>query len=272
MNKGNMVRIVQDGKEHKGFSALQSQIKNPPFGRSPVDIIVPFHGLYEKVIKLIESIYRVRSNPYQLTLVDDGSPNVGFLPSIEGLPQLKCIRLEKQVGFGAALKAGFDATKQPYVMFMHSDCEAVDPSWMIRLGQTLLELKGRGVEMVTARTNNPMCDDPRFVGVINNTTEHVVLAAGESMPLYCALCERQLFEKIGGFVKGYPFAMYEDQELSYRMSSFGYKQAVSGTSWIKHHGNLTISEVSKKSPVALEEMEKNYDRCVADMKKCISKK
>jgi GT2 family glycosyltransferase len=267
------IRVHDEVKgEVTGVVAHQGKIKLPPFSRSPVDIIVPFHGQYEKVVKLIESVYRVRSNPYQLTLVDDGSPYEGFLEQIASLPQLKCIRLDKQVGFGAALKAGFEATKQPWVMFLHSDCEAEDPLWMIRLGQTLLELKDKGVKMVSARTNNPMCEDSRFVGQKNMITDHVVLGPGESMPLFCAMCHRDLFNHIDGFIKPYPFGMYEDQELSYRMASFGYKQAISGTSWVMHHGNATISEVARTRPQAALEMEQNYFRCINDMKKYRPKK
>jgi len=273
MNPNATVKMTDDRQgEVKGVVGLQGKLKNPPFGRSPVDIIVPFHGQYEKVVKLIESVYRVRSNPYQLTLVDDGSPNTGFLAQIENLPQLKCIRLEKQRGFGAALKAGFDATQQPWVMFMHSDVECEDPLWMIRLGQTLLELKDQNVKMVSARTNHPMCEDRRFVALKGMTSEHVILQPGESMPLYCAMCHRDLFKHIGGFVKEYPIAMYEDQELSHRMAAFGFKQAISGTSWVQHHGNATISEVARANPVAAREMERNYDRCLADMKKYRIKK
>lgn len=262
------VKIKSRNQDIEGFVGLEAKNKAPTFSRSRVDIIVPFHGQYKRLISLIESVLRLRTNPYLLTLVDDGSPNVGFLKQIEKVPQLNRIRLEKQVGFGAALKAGFDATKQPFVMFMHSDCEALDPSWMLSLGQTLLSLEGQGVGMVSARSDNPLCEDERFVAKMNTTSEHVILEKGESMPLYCAMCRRDLFGKIGGFIKEYPYAMYEDQELSYRMGSRGIKQAISGTSWVKHHGNATVGEVSRFNPLALDEMEKNYERCVEDMKKC----
>ena len=44
--------------------------------QSKVDIIIPFHGQYHKVTRLIESILRfTHSNPYHLILVDDCSPN-----------------------------------------------------------------------------------------------------------------------------------------------------------------------------------------------------
>lgn len=262
-----MTKTIMTVDNVKGTLGLQAKIKLPVFSQSSVDIIVPFHGQYEKVVKLIESVYRVRSNPYRLTLVDDASPNAGFLAQIENQPQLNCIRLEKRVGFGGALKIGFERTQQPWVVFMHSDVEAEDPLWMLKLGQTLLELRGQGVKMVSARTDNPMNDDKRFVGKKGEIQEHVLLGKGEAMPLYCAMCHRDLFKHIDGFVKAYPFAMYEDQELSYRMGHFGFKQAVSGSSWVSHLGNATIGEVTRLNMAAAKEMQGNYDRCVSDMRK-----
>lgn len=266
MNPNETISFKHNDVEIKGVVGLNSKITNASFMRSPVDIIVPFHGQYEKVVRLIESIYRVRSNPYKLTLVDDGSPNATFLSSIKSLPQLNCIRLEKQIGFGGALRVGFEATKQPWVVFMHSDVEAQDPNWMIDLGQTLMSLKKEGVKMVSARTNNPMHEDDRLKADRVDVGNNVVLGQGDFLPFYCAMCHRDLFKNIKGFVKEYPFAMYEDQELAHRMICHGFKQAISGTSWVYHHGNVTIAEVARKNSQAVIEMENNYDRCIRDMK------
>ena len=104
-----------------------------PFSRSKVDIIIPFYGLYEKVTALIESILiAVKSNPYHITLVDDCSENKSFYEEInnqfkkktpEGeIPQVTCIRNKEQMGFGGSLKAGYDTTNLPWILFMHSDC------------------------------------------------------------------------------------------------------------------------------------------------------
>jgi glycosyltransferase involved in cell wall biosynthesis len=81
-----------------------------PFN-SQVDIIVPFHGQYDLVMQLINSLFRLtRSNFYNLILVDDCSPNSEFILKLgdnarknsERLNQkniLKTIRNEEQKGF-----------------------------------------------------------------------------------------------------------------------------------------------------------------------------
>ena len=54
-------------------------VKEIPFSKSKVDIIIPFYAQYEKVVSLIQSIVlAVRSNPYQITLIDDCSENENF--------------------------------------------------------------------------------------------------------------------------------------------------------------------------------------------------
>jgi len=93
------------------------------FNRSPVTIIIPFHGCYEKVSQLVKSIlFATRSNPYEICLVDDCSQNRNFIDEMSNVPQVVAIRSDKHVGFGGALRIGFDRTRQPWVVFLHSDC------------------------------------------------------------------------------------------------------------------------------------------------------
>lgn len=239
-----------------------------PFARSPVDIIVPFHGQYDKVARLVESIYlHCRSNPYQICLVDDGSPNKTFLEQLSKLPQIKCVRNEEHLGFGAALHAGYLATEQPWVLFMHSDTVVEDGNWMLRLGECLMSLRDRGVKMASARTNNPLGGDERLKADRLEVSENAVVGKGGFLPLYCAMCHRELFNRIGGFIKAYPYALYEDEELAYRMRHHGYKQVVCGNSWVYHEGECTIRELTRERPDVKEVMESNREKCISDIKK-----
>jgi GT2 family glycosyltransferase len=250
-----------------------------PFSRSKVDIIIPFHAQYERVSALVRSILvSVKSNPYQITLVDDCSDNESFGEEIEKefskntpqgyKPQLRYIRNEKQVGFGGALRAGFEATEHPWVLFMHSDCVVEDPNFMIDLGNSLLSWKNQGVpvKMVSARSNNPGdCDEAR-AGRLDKGDKDIVLD-GVTMPLFCAMCNRDLFRHIGGFIKEYPFAWYEDEELAHRMRSRGFLQGVSSKAWIYHHGASTVRYMWENRPESREVMESNRERCIEDIRR-----
>jgi len=238
------------------------------FARSRVDIIIPFHACYRNVSKLIESILVVtRSNPYQICLVDDCSSNEKYIEQLKGVPQVVCYRTPQQLGFGGALQFGFERTKQPWVVFMHSDCSVDDPGWLIEMGRSLLNWRSKKepVRMVSARSNNPGPGMNALKAESRVHTRDSVLENGH-LPLYCAMCDRDLFDLIGGFIKNYPYAQYEDEELAYRMKAYGLKQGICGKSWVRHEGGQTINYICKKKPEAKQAMEENRNRCLLDMR------
>lgn len=240
------------------------------FSRSNVDILIPFHGEYSRVSALVESIWSLtRSNPYQICLIDDASPNANFIQQFKDKPQITIIRSEKHLGFGGALQLGYESTNQPWVLFLHSDCLVKTRNWMIELGRALMELKPLGVRMVSAKSDNPgEYVDQRLKAKQNEQSQHIVLDKPDSfLPFYCAMCHRDLFQHVNGFVKNYPFAFYEDVEFAHRMRAYGYKQAICGKSWIHHQGWATIDYFCKKNAKAKKEMEINQERCAADIAK-----
>lgn len=248
---------------------------------SQVDIIVPYHGQYEKVMVLMESIFRLtRSNYYNLCVVDDASPNAGFIQTINananknaerlgGRNVLQTIRCETQKGFGGACKIGYEHTESPYVCFINSDCEIEDSGWLRNMGESLLNLKAQGVRMVAPMTDNPMEGDPAQKGEkFARNPEDVILADDSHLSLYCFMCHRQLFPKIGGFLKEYPYGYYEDEEIAARMRKHGFKQAVCRSSWVRHDGGATIRTLLRAEPNLRTIMEEeNRERCIEDMKK-----
>lgn len=249
------------------------------FSRSPVDILIPFHSQYEKVLGLIKSILlSVRSNPYQITLIDDCSENKSFGEEIknqflkttpEGFkPQVQYIRSDKHLGFAGALKLGFQSTNLPWVMFLHSDCVVECPNFMIQMGQALLSWKSKGipVKMVSARSNNPG-DCIAAKSETSDPFEEDIVLKDQTLPLFCSLCNRDLFNYIGGFLKTYPYAWYEDEELSMRMKKHGLLQGISSKAWIRHQGGATIKYVWETNPQVKQIMENNHSLCMSDIKK-----
>lgn len=253
-------------------------IQLTPFSRSQVDILIPFHAQYEKVSELVRSIViSVKSNPYRVTLIDDCSENINFGQEIqrqfvritpEGFkPQVQYVRSEKRLGFGGALKLGFESTELPWTLFMHSDCLVEDPNFMLHMGQSLLNWKRQGVpvKMVSARSNNPGDCELAKASASEKEGNDIILEKG-TLPLFCAMCHRDLFKYIGGFIKSYPYAWYEDEELSFRMRKKGLLQGISSKAWIKHHGGSTIKYVWENDKESKKVMDSNYNLCVSDMK------
>lgn len=233
---------------------------------SNVDIVIPFHGQYHYVIRLLSSLFRYTlSNPYTIYLVDDCSPNTEYIKDMRIFKDVVCIRNETQLGFGGAMKAGFEQTKSPWVVFMNSDCEVEDVNWLKNLGNSAINLKSKGVRMVFPRTNNSLVDDPELQFEKDRFEEDKVFE-GEYIPMYCFMVHRKLFTHVNGFIKSYPFGGYEDTEFAYRLKKFGYKQGISGKSWVYHAGGVTCTEVNRRNPESVIEMEHNKLRCIEDMK------
>src|SRR5882724_7934509 len=95
-----------------------------------VSLIVPFHGQYGKVHRLVESILRnTWKNLYTIWLIDDCSPNTTFIETMKDVPNVKTLRLEKQSGFGTAVNRGIVSAEHNYICILHSDCDIRHPSW-----------------------------------------------------------------------------------------------------------------------------------------------
>ena len=236
-----------------------------------VDFVIPFYGQYEKVTKAVESIFRcVLDVPYHVCLVDDASPNQDFGQQLSKINSITYIRNDKQKGFGYSMQRGFMATVNPYIVFMNSDCEISDMNWVSTLGLSLLELKDQNVRMIVPRTNNPVNGDSRQLGEKGELIDDVILEEG-FLSMYCFMCHRELFDRMGGFIKPYPYGFYEDEEFAFRMGACNFKQAISGKTWIYHHGESTIDELWRTDPSTREEMEDNRERCKKDMQEIKNK-
>lgn len=258
---------------------------------SKVDIIVPFHGQYQKVTRLIESILRgTLTNPYTLTLVDDCSPNADYAGHhLSDLKGLQVLQTPQRLGFGGACFHGFKNTKSPWVCFINSDCVVEDLGWLRAMGETLMDLKGKGVRMVSPLTNNALGHTYQEMtkeefGALEPSEERADLildidnkdSEGESDPeylsMYCFMCHRELFARCGGFIRDYPYGWYEDMEFAYRMKKRGFKQAVCRSAWVYHEGECTIRELWRKHPETRKIMgEENYKKYQGHLRELFSK-
>lgn len=258
----------------------KADIKVPSTFMSTVDIIIPFHGQYETVTKLVESIYRLtRTNYFNICLVDDCSPNADYLATVTSnitrsanrrrVPvNFQAVRTEEQKGFAGAMKAGLDVTKNAYVCFMNSDCLIEDSNWLRAMGETLLSLKSENVRMVAPMTESIVGGDPSQKGNCSSISQDIIIPSDSHLSWYCVLSHRELFTRCGGFLKEYPLGMYEDEEFAARMLHYGFKQAVCRHAWIGHEGEATIRNLWKSRPETQKIMtEDNRRRCIEDMRR-----
>jgi glycosyltransferase involved in cell wall biosynthesis len=239
---------------------LRSKIEKNVFWMAEVEIIIPFHGEHTKVTKLIEAVFNtVYSNKYLITLVDDGSPNKAFVKQIQNakIPGVRCFRLEEQKGFGAAVN---HALKNPwrfpyepnkkikYVCIIHSDAFPEDNYWLFELGSSLERLKSKGIKMIGAMTNNSTTSFENLEKRKGTKKEDYILKEEEYLPMYCCLCNRELFNRIG-LLKEFPYAGTEAKEFANRMKENNFSQAACGKSWVFHEGRGTLKNLDKNKRI-----------------------
>lgn len=240
--------------------SLRSKIEKNVFWMAEVEIIIPFHGEHTKVTKLVESIFNtVFSNRYLITLVDDASKNKSFIKQIQNakIPGVRCFRNEQQKGFAAsvnhALKNPWKFPEEPnrkikYVCILHSDVYFEDNYWLFEMGSSLEKLKNNGIKMIGATTNNSTTDCKKLNRDKNTKKPDIELEDGEYLPMYCCLCNRELFNRIG-LLKEYPYAGTEAKEFARRMRENNYLQAVCGKSWANHEGRATLKNFDKNNKI-----------------------
>ena len=233
-----------------------------------LELVIPYHGEYLYVRNLVESILiATKQCPYRIFLVDDASKNKNFLNEMKQLSNIvEGIRLPGRRGFGGALNAAIQATKLPFLVFLHSDMKMVDSKWLIELYKSYCRLKkSNNVQMVCATSNNPpyMCESLYR----NPKDKKEDAVATEPLPIFAALCSRDLFQQVGGF-REYKFGYYEDEEFYWRLKRWGYNEGISGASYIEHYGGKTVQSLLQSNPEAKVIMtETNRQQCLQDVRK-----
>jgi len=245
-----------DEEDKKIF--INRELGKRTFQGASVEIIVPFYGRHLLVSDILKNIFNtVYSNKYLVTLVDDGSENKNFYSQMKKskIPGMRCLRQESNKGFGSSINLAlnnpwkFSDSNQtiPYVVILHTDVSFISKNWLLNLGNCLEDMKFIGVKMVSPLTDNPVEDFDVLKSKRGEEKENKILNKG-FLPLYCALCHRDLFDHVGVF-KEYPYAGHEAKEFANRMKEKGFNQAVCGNSWVQHSGRGTLKTFDKNAKV-----------------------
>ena len=223
-----------------------------------IDIIVPFHGCYESVNKLIKSIFMYSSQIInKLILVDNGSENKEFGLMYSQHPKIKIIRSEKNLGFGAGVNLGMRNVEKTIVVIMHGDSCLVDRKSLSNLYKDFISMRHDNVAMMTAITNNPQVNE-NILQRKNVVDEPPKLIINNFVPMYCCIIELAAWHSTQG-IPEFPLAWFEDEAFCYKLTKLGYKIAISYKSFVEHKGSLTIKSLISKNVKNLEIMKSNID-------------
>lgn len=181
-------------------------------------------------------------------VVVDNRSSDGSAEAAESLGA-RVIRLERNIGFGAANNVGFRATTAPLVGFVNPDV-TVDPESLPALAEVIgrtggivspqlvnpdgsIQANGRGYPFLAAKIRN------RLESSTPSSTYRRYAGPDEDLPVVwfigaVVLGQRATFQRLGVWDEKF-FVYYEDSDLGLRAAAAGIPRIVSGrTHWV--HG------------------------------------
>jgi glycosyltransferase involved in cell wall biosynthesis len=102
--------------------------------QASLSLVLPAHDEAANIAEVISGARRVLERvtaEFEIVVVDDGSRDQTAAISA-AFPEVRLVRHERNLGYGAALRSGFRAARMPWVAFMDSDLQ-FDPEDLVRL-------------------------------------------------------------------------------------------------------------------------------------------
>jgi len=195
-------------------------------------IIVNYNGR-DDVDRCLRSLGQDGEADYEVILVDNASSDGSAEHVSAYYPQVRLIRSESNLGFGAGNNLGAAQARGEYLAFLNPDT-TVEPGWLEALIAVLESDPGIGL----ATSKILQMDSPNKVSGCGNEVHCSGLALGRGMGLDSDLfadmeelaaisgaafaARRDVFESLGGFDDDF-FMYVEDTDLSFRTRLAGFR-------------------------------------------------
>lgn len=224
---------------------------------SMVSIIFPVKNEGENVKKTLDSLFTKKTNyTFEVIIVNDGSTDncCEFLKDSYRQEKIKLIET-KGIGAANARNLGADFTSAAYLIFCDAHIEFED-WWIDRLLEPLIYGK---TDAISPAIGSMTKDD--FTGFgqtlkpnlrIKWNPKPAALNETAILPGACLAIKKNVFDKVGGFERGFKTWGHEDIEFSIRLWLFGYKCHILPTVKILHL-------FRKKQPYNISYEEVNYN-------------
>jgi N-acetylglucosaminyl-diphospho-decaprenol L-rhamnosyltransferase len=198
---------------------------------SAVDVVIPTWNGWVPLERCLATLAR-QTAPATVTVVDNDSSDGTAARLAEGYPEVRVIRLERNLGFAAAVNRGVAAGSAPIVVLVNNDVEC-DPTLVERLtaplgadpaigsAAALLLVPGREtVDSYGLELDRTLAAFARFAGASYPETElHEDHLAGPSGG--AAAYRRRALEEVGGFDEAI-FGYLEDADVALRLRAAGW--------------------------------------------------
>lgn len=220
-------------------------MKNTP----TVAVIIPTHRAERLIGDCLKSLYRSTYTDFETILVDDYSTDSTVKIVEDGYPQVRIIRLNKNLGFARAANAGMRASDADYLVLLNDDT-VVDPGWLEELVKCAREHPRAA--MVGSKIYFPDRKTLQHAGAIlfpNGHGHHLgydeVDRGGydeQRAVDYCTgaalLIKREIIERVGYFYhrfKGY----FDETDMAWKARKMGYEIIYNPRAVIVHYQSQT---------------------------------
>lgn len=178
-----------------------------------ISVIIPVYNVEKYLEECLESVYSQTVKPFEVILVDDGSPDkCGEICDTLAAshPELTKVIHQENMGLGGARNTGISAATGDYLFFLDSD-DTIDPDAIERLDRVI---EKTGADMVLCGVRILMPDGSREdiplpyadETVLCPKKDRAILTGTPEAPL--KITKRELFTENG--IKFPPKVWYED--------------------------------------------------------------
>lgn len=230
-------------KKRTGATVETSRVISTPSlpASSQVDIVIPIYGHADMVRRCVESVLKTAPDAH-LILIDDCSPGdeiQRLYKTWEGHSQITLARTATNSGFIGACKLGATLGQAPFILFLNSDTEALEPGWLQRLIPEQKDVAIVGAKLLYPPTMpGPLAGCLQHAGVACNAhgqPYHPFLGRPADLPEAnqarwvnavtgaCFLIRRKVWEELGGWDPRFGKGVFEDVDLCWQARHKGYR-------------------------------------------------
>ena len=212
------------------------------------EVLIPHWNRAASLARALDAL-REQTRPVAVTVIDNGSDDGSVEMLADAYPEVRCLSLGRNLGFGAAINRGIEISEARVIILLNNDTVA-DPEFVERL----LEVQGADdAEMVAACLRSPSGPIESLGVEIDSSLVAYDVWHGEPYerlaaeippePLApsagAAAYLRRAFDRVGGFDEQL-FAYLEDVEIGIRMRLAGMRCATAPGAFAWHEHSATL--------------------------------
>ncbi|WP_221795287.1 glycosyltransferase [Oceanobacter mangrovi] len=225
---------------------------------SGICVVIPVYGGYLETIQCVESVINAKNKAkYRLVVVYDCGPDKRLATELERLSKeynFEFYPNDVNKGFVFSANKGIDMYPECDVILLNADTLVSD--WWI---DALVKAANTDqfIGTVTPTSNNATLygypvpgvvnDFPKDIGMLSKVNEQCQLLELNVVDIpsahgFCMYLKRTMLDEVGGFDeqlwgRGYG----EENDLSMRAASLGWRNVVTFSSFVYHHGSVSFA-------------------------------